>query len=84
MQGSRPPDRLIRPLHRQRGRHRTVRVLGEEELTDLLGVSAAELTDRLDGIGWRYHVDSAGRVWASEQAPPPDQDTDGGRDPSSD
>lgn len=66
----RNPDDLIRPLHRQRGRHKTVRVLGEAELTVLLGVSAAELPERLIAIGWRYHEDSAGRVWATEQTLP--------------
>ncbi|MEQ8860064.1 MAG: hypothetical protein RIC56_15575 [Pseudomonadales bacterium] len=70
MPRSRNPDNLIRPLHRQRGRHKTVRVLGEAELIALLGVSAAELPERLTAIGWRYHEDSVGRVWATEQTLP--------------
>ncbi len=36
----------------------------------LLGVTAAELPDRLTAIGWRYHLDSAGQVWATEQTLP--------------
>ena len=64
-------DKLIRPLHRQRGRHRTVRVLGEEELVELLGVPAEQLPARLQALGWRFHQDGGGRVWATEQAQPP-------------
>lgn len=62
-------DRLIRPLHRQRsGRHRTVRVLDHVELAALLDVPEGRVAARLDELGWRFHVDSAGRVWATDQS----------------
>jgi hypothetical protein len=59
---------LIRPLHRQRsGRHRTVRVLGQEELAERLNVAPEGVAERLRELGWRFHQDSAGRIWATDQ-----------------
>ena len=63
-------DRLIRPLHRQRGRHRTTRVLDQDELAARFGVPLEALASRLDAEGWRYHRDSAGRIWATDQGEP--------------
>lgn len=63
-------DRFIRPLHRQRGRHRTTRVLDQEELAARFGVTADALASRLDELGWRYHRDSTGRIWATDQSGP--------------
>jgi DNA-binding transcriptional regulator YdaS (Cro superfamily) len=67
-----PDDFRIRPLHRQRGgRRKAVRVLDQAELADLLGVAPADLAQRLNELGWHYHRDSAGRIWATEQTRPP-------------
>jgi hypothetical protein len=63
-----PLDKLIRPLHRQRGRHRTVRVLDQQELADLFAVPVAALPQTLEAAGWRYHQDSAGMIWATDQS----------------
>jgi hypothetical protein len=60
----------IRPLHRRRTRRRKrVAVLNQQELAELLNVSVADLADVLDELGWRYHRDSAGALWAT----PPDR-----------
>lgn len=65
-------DFRIRPLHRQRsGRRKRVTVLNQEELAELLDVSVTDLRARLDELGWRYHQDSAGALWAT---PPPQAD----------
>ena len=59
-------DFRIRPLHRQRtGRRRPVEVLNQRELAERLGVPLDELRARLDALGWAYHVDSAGALWAT-------------------
>ncbi|MEZ5559028.1 MAG: hypothetical protein R3E86_10885 [Pseudomonadales bacterium] len=68
----------LRPLHRQRrGRHRQVRVLNQTELSALLGVTPEVLKERLDQLGWRYHEDSTGQLWATPQGNlsgvPPDE-----------
>ncbi len=63
-------DFRIRPLHRRRkGRRKRVAVLNQQELSELLNVSPADLRGLLDELGWRYHQDSAGALWAT----PPDQ-----------
>jgi hypothetical protein len=63
----------IRPLHRRRTRRRKrVSVLNQQELAELLSVSIADLKGVLDELGWRYHQDSEGALWAT----PPDQPTD--------
>jgi hypothetical protein len=48
-----------------------VRVLDQGELASLLGVDSADVAARLDELGWHYHQDSAGRIWATEQGEPP-------------
>jgi len=48
-----------------------VRVLDQEELARLLEVEASGLRRRLEELGWRFHEDSMGRLWAMEQNPPP-------------
>ena len=59
-------DFRIRPLHRQRtGRRPRVRVLDQNELADWLGVPIEELRNELDKRGWSYHLDSAGKLWAT-------------------
>lgn len=63
-----PLDKLIRPLHRQRGRHRTVRVLDQQELADHFRVPVEALPQTLEAAGWRYHQDSAGMIWATDQS----------------
>ena len=63
-----PVDKLIRPLHRQRGRHKTVRVLDQHELATLFGVAVDALPETLEAAGWRYHQDSAGMIWATDQS----------------
>ncbi len=63
-------DRLIRPLHRQRGRHRTARVLDQDELAARFGIAADAVPSHLDALGWRYHQDSTGRIWATDQSDP--------------
>lgn len=63
-----PIDRLIRPLHRQRGRHKTVRVLDQQELAALFDVAVDALPETLQAAGWRYHQDSAGMIWATDQS----------------
>lgn len=61
-------DKLIRPLHRQRsGRHRTVKVLGQEELAQRFEVPPERVAERLRELGWRFHEDSSGRIWATDQ-----------------
>jgi len=62
------PDKFhLRPLHRQRqGRHKTVRVLNQEELCALLGVEAPSLAEHLEELGWPFHRDGAGRLWATQ------------------
>lgn len=65
------PPKLIRPLHRQRNaRHQPVRILDQQELAALLGVEFDAVEARLEQLGWRFHSDSSGRIWATEQAPP--------------
>ncbi len=60
----------IRPLHRRRTKRRKrVSVLNQQELAELLSVSILNLAGVLDELGWRYHRDSAGALWAT----PPDQ-----------
>jgi len=60
----------IRPLHRRRkGRRKRVAVLNQDELAQLLNLPLADLRARLDELGWRYHEDSAGALWAT----PPNQ-----------
>jgi len=63
-----PLDKLIRPLHRQRGRHKTVRVLDQQELAELFGVAVEALPATLEAAGWGYHQDSAGLIWATDQS----------------
>jgi hypothetical protein len=64
-------DFRIRPLHRQRsGARKSVRVLDQDELAALLGTDRADVGKRLDELGWRYHQDSAGHIWATEQELP--------------
>ena len=61
----------LRPLHRRRkGRRKRVEVLNQNELAQRLGVGVPQLRQRLDELGWRYHEDSAGALWAT---PPPAQ-----------
>ena len=56
----------VRPLHRQRqGQHKRVRVLNQEELCALLEVDAPNLAARLEALGWRFHRDGAGNLWAT-------------------
>jgi hypothetical protein len=63
-------DFKIRPLHRRRkGRRKRVAVLNQVELAELLRVSIVDLRATLDDLGWGYHQDSAGALWAT----PPDQ-----------
>jgi hypothetical protein len=65
------PPKLIRPLHRQRNvRHQPVRILDQQELATLLGVEFDAVEARLEQLGWRFHSDSTGRIWATEQSPP--------------
>jgi hypothetical protein len=62
-------DFKIRPLHRRRkGRRKRVLVLNQNELAELLKVSLTELPTTLNDLGWRYHRDSVGALWAT----PPD------------
>jgi len=63
-----PLDKLIRPLHRQRGRHRPARVLDQQELAVLFDVPVDALSATLDAAAWRYHRDSAGMIWATDQS----------------
>lgn len=64
------PPKLIRPLHRQRGRrYRSVRVFDQDELAERLGIAPADVPQRLSELGWPFHLDGGGRVWATE---PPD------------
>ncbi len=59
-------DFKIRPLHRRRhGRRKRVAVLNQRELAELLNVSLDDLRARLDELGWRYHQDSTGALWAT-------------------
>jgi hypothetical protein len=63
----------VRPLHRQRGgRRKPVRVLDQGELARLLRVQPEQVGERLTELGWRFHCDPAGRIWATEQALPED------------
>jgi len=60
----------IRPLHRRRkGRRKRVAVLNQDELAELLKVDPADLRTKLDELGWGYHQDSLGALWAT----PPDR-----------
>lgn len=62
-----PPFRT-RALHRQRtSRRKPVRVLNDTELAERLGVSVAQVADRLTELGWPFHRDSAGRLWATQR-----------------
>lgn len=67
----------LRPLHRQRSpRHKPARVLGQQELAELLRVAPEDVKARLVTLGWRFHEDSLGAIWATEQPlpdPPPDR-----------
>jgi hypothetical protein len=69
------PDFKLRPLHRRRhGRRKRVEVLNQQELAERLGlegVDCAQLRRRLDQLGWHYHTDSAGRLWATLPADAP-------------
>ena len=59
-------DFKIRPLHRQRNRRRKpAQVLDHDELAELLGVSHDNVAQELARLGWGYHEDSNGRVWAT-------------------
>jgi hypothetical protein len=62
------PDKFrLRPLHRQRQpRRKVVRVLNQDELAERLGVELPQLCGRLNELGWPFHQDSAGRIWATE------------------
>jgi hypothetical protein len=65
----------VRPLHRLRSRRRkSVQVLNQDELARLLGIDSQDVGNRLDELGWRYHRDSAGCIWATEQEMPRDGD----------
>ena len=68
----------LRPLHRRRkGRRKRVEVLNQEELAQRLGVAVPQLRQRLDELGWRYHQDSTGALWATPPADtPPDTPAD--------
>ncbi len=64
-------DFKLRPLHRRRhGKRKTVAVLNQQELAERLGVTVALLKKTLDDMGYPYHVDSAGNLWAA----PPTED----------
>ena len=59
-------DFKLTPLHRRRkGRRKRVEVLNQDELAQRLGVPVPQLRQRLDELGWRYHEDSAGALWAT-------------------
>ena len=61
----------LRPLHRRRkGRRKRVEVLNQDELAQRLGVGVEQLRQRLDELGWHYHQDSAGALWATPPAEP--------------
>ena len=56
----------LRPLHRRRqGRRKRVEVLNQDELAERLGVGLSELRQQLDELGWAYHEDSTGALWAT-------------------
>lgn len=64
-------DFKIRPLHRgRRGRRKRVEVLNQQELAELLEVDLEHLRNRLDDLGWHYHTDSNGALWATPPGPP--------------
>lgn len=59
-------DFKLRPLHRQRTRRTpTRRVLDQNELAAHFGVEPGEVRSALEAVGWDYHEDAAGRIWAS-------------------
>lgn len=59
-------DFKLRPLHRQRTRRTpTRRVLDQTELAAHFGVEPGEVRCALEAVGWDYHEDAAGRIWAS-------------------
>jgi hypothetical protein len=59
-------DFKLRPLHRQRTRRTpTRRVLDQTELAAHFGVEPGEVKRALEAVGWDYHEDAAGRIWAS-------------------
>ena len=61
-------DFKLRPLHRQRSRrHKTVSVLSQVELAERLGVRPKDVKAKLLELGWSFHEDSAGSLWASPQ-----------------
>ena len=65
-------DFKLRPLHRRRkGRRPRIEVLNQQELAERLGVAKDDVKRCLDEIGWAYHQDSAGAIWAT---PPPAED----------
>lgn len=59
-------DFRIRPLHRRRkGRRKRVAVLNQDELAELCKVAPGDLRAKLDELGWSYHQDSLGALWAT-------------------
>lgn len=61
-------DFKLRPLHRQRSRRRTpVAVFNHEELAARLEVTVDEVKAKLVELGWSFHEDSGGNLWATPQ-----------------
>lgn len=67
-------DFKLRPLHRRRkGRRKRVQVLNQDELAARLGVEVTQLAERMDSLGWHYHRDSTGALWASPPEDSPEE-----------
>ncbi len=60
-------DFKLRPLHRRRSRRKPVSVLNHAELAERFGVAHEEVKGKLLELGWRFHEDSSGGLWAKPQ-----------------
>lgn len=63
---TKPGEKLLRPLHRQRRRRRTrAVVLSSDALAAHFGIASTELEDFMIDRGLPFHKDSRGELWAS-------------------